>query len=100
MAQRSVHIVPTSLLLFYRTVDHVLCTRVFPGRLGRGRMTYIFRKLQSNAGRFKGAWVMQAGMIIEVRNVQERYVITVLQKPIDNDGSPLNSDASEGHFLV
>jgi len=59
-----------------------------------------FRELQSDPDRFKGVWVMLAGVIIAVRNAQEGTVINILQKPMDSDGRPLDTDASEGRFLV
>jgi outer membrane lipoprotein len=59
-----------------------------------------FRDLQSDPDRFKGTWAMLGGNIIAVKNKEDNTSIEVLQKPLDSDGRPLDTDYSEGRFLI
>lgn len=62
--------------------------------------TISFPELLKDPERYKDAWVMFAGMIIVSRNTQEGSYIEVLQKPMDSDGRPLQTDATGGRFIV
>ncbi len=77
------------------------CAPVFPKEaLDRVDRRVTFRELQSDPDKFKGVWVMLAGVIIDSRNVKDGTDMEILQKPMDRDGRPLDTDATEGRFLV
>ncbi len=62
--------------------------------------TIAFRELQAAPDRFKGSWVMVGGMIIETRNTPEGSTVEVLQRPVDRQGRPRETDDTEGRFLI
>jgi outer membrane lipoprotein len=62
--------------------------------------TITFNELRSEPDRYKGKWVMLAGVIIGARNTQEGTFIEVLQRPMDRSGEPLDTDATEGRFII
>ncbi len=77
------------------------CAPVFPREaLDRVDRRVAFKELQSDPDKFTGAWVMLAGVIIDSSIVKEGTHIEILQKPMDGDGRPLDTDATEGRFLV
>ena len=59
-----------------------------------------FTELRSDPDRYKGKWVMLAGVIVSARNTQEGTFIEVLQRPTDRRGQPLDTDATEGRFII
>ncbi len=59
-----------------------------------------FRDLQRDPDTYKGRWVMLAGVIIETRNTMGGTSIEVLQKPMDRQGRPDETDATEGRFII
>ena len=59
-----------------------------------------FRELRKDPERYRGRWVMLAGMIVDVKNLREGTLIEVLQKPMDGRGRPLQGDVTEGRFIV
>ena len=67
------------------------------GRVDRG---ITFRELQKDPDMYKGRWVMLAGVIIETRNTKEGTSIEVLQKPMDRQGRPHDTDDTEGRFII
>jgi outer membrane lipoprotein len=77
-----------------------LRTGVSPETLNRVDRHISFKELQADPEKFKGAWVMLGGVIIASKNTKEGTAIEILQKPVDNDGRPLDTDATEGRFLV
>ncbi len=77
------------------------CAPVFPKEaLDRVDRRVTFKELQSDPDKFKGVWVMLAGVIIDSKNVKEGTDLEILQKPMDRDGRPLDADATEGRFLM
>lgn len=77
------------------------CAPTFPKEtLDRVDRRISFKELQADPEKFKGAWVMFGGVIIASRNIKDGTVIEILQKPVDGEGRPLETDATEGRFLV
>ncbi len=62
--------------------------------------TITFRDLRSDPERYKGKLVMLAGVIVEVRNAREGTLIEVLQRPAGRRGQPLETDSTEGRFII
>ena len=93
----------TAVLLFLLTAGALLagCGPVFPkDALERVDRHVSFKELQADPEKFKGAWLMLAGVVISSKNTKEGAVIEVLQKPMDGDGRPLDTDMTEGRFLI
>jgi outer membrane lipoprotein len=59
-----------------------------------------FNELRSDPDRYKGKWVMLAGVIVGTKNTQEGTFIEVLQRPMGRRGQPLDTDATEGRFII
>ncbi len=77
------------------------CAPVFPREaMDRVDQHLSFKNLQRDPDQFKGTWAMLGGDIIAVENAQDGTSIEVLQKPLDSDGRPLDTDYSEGRFLI
>lgn len=77
------------------------CAPPFPKEsLDRVNKNISFRELKGEPDKFKGTWVMLGGMIISSRNTKEGAHIEILQKPLNTDGRPLQTDLTEGRFLV
>ncbi len=58
------------------------------------------RDLRENPEKYKGAWVMVGGVIVDAKSMREGSYLEVLQTALDNRGRPLQADATEGRFLV
>ncbi len=77
------------------------CTPAFPREaLEKVDRTITFKELQKDPEKFLGSWVMAAGVIIVTRTTKDGSFIEVLQKPMDRDGRPLDTDATDGRFIV
>jgi outer membrane lipoprotein len=77
------------------------CAPPFPKEtLEKVNRNISFRELKKEPDKFKGTWVMLGGMIIASKNTKEGMLIEILQKPLDTDGRPLQTDSTEGRFLV
>jgi outer membrane lipoprotein len=77
------------------------CAPTFPREtLDRVDRHISFKELQADPEKFKGAWVMFGGVVIASKNIKEGTVIEILHKPLDSDGRPLDTDATEGRFMV
>ncbi len=77
------------------------CAPVFPRELtDRVDRHVSFKELQGDPDNFKGTWVMLGGVIVSAKSMKEGTLIEVLQKPLDSDGRPLETDQTEGRFLV
>ncbi len=89
------------LILFVAGMGCGGCTPAFPREaLDRVDRHLSFKELQSDPGKFKGSWVMLGGTIIATKNVNEGTSFEILEKPLDSSGRPLDTDATEGRFLV
>ena len=62
--------------------------------------TITFNELRGDPDRYKGKWVMIAGMIVGARNLKEGTFLEVLQKPMDRRGEPLDTDETGGRFII
>ena len=77
------------------------CAPTFPREtLDRVDRHISFKELQADPEKFKGAWVMFGGVVIASKNIKEGTVIEILHKPLASDGRPLETDATEGRFMV
>lgn len=59
-----------------------------------------FDALRANPEQYRGTLLMLGGMIVDTRNTKEGSRIEVLQKPLDGEGRPLETDETGGRFLV
>ena len=59
-----------------------------------------FVDLQKEPERYRGRLIMVGGMIVETKNLQEGTQFEVLQKPLESNGRPRETDESGGRFLV
>jgi len=77
------------------------CAPPFPkDLLDKVNTTVSFPALREDPDKHKGALVMLGGMIVDSKNLKEGTIIEVLQKPLDNEARPLNTDATDGRFIV
>jgi outer membrane lipoprotein len=77
------------------------CAPVFPREaLDKVDTRITFAELRKNPEQFKGARVLLAGVIIAARNTREGTLIEVLQKPADSRGGPVETDDTEGRFIL
>jgi outer membrane lipoprotein len=77
------------------------CAPPFPKEtLDKVNKDISFLALKAEPEKFKGTWVMLGGMIVATKNTKEGTLIEVLQKPLDTDGRPRQTDATDGRFLV
>ena len=77
------------------------CTPPFPKEtLERVNRNITFRELRNDPNQHTGSWVMLGGMIVSAKNTKEGTLIEILQKPLDNEGRPLQTDATDGRFLL
>lgn len=98
---RSGYALACSALLLTIALLLVGCARPFPPDiLARVNRSVSFQELQKNPEHYQGVWLMLAGVIVDSRNAKEGSLIEVLQKPMDGDGRPLQTDKTEGRFLV
>ncbi len=89
------------LLLFLMALWISGCAPVFPKEaLDRVDRQITFKELRKDPDQFLGAWVMIAGVIISTKISKDGSFVEVLQKPMDRDGRPLDTDATEGRCIV
>lgn len=68
--------------------------------LERVDSTILFPALQEHPDTYKGKLVMIGGVIVESKNSREGTAIEILQKPLDGQGRPLQTDATGGRFIA
>ena len=77
------------------------CAPVFPKEaLDRVDRRVTFKELQKDPEKFLGTWVMIAGVIISTKTTKEGSSLEILQKPMDRDGEPFDTDETEGRFIA
>ncbi len=59
-----------------------------------------FAQVVKDPDAYKGKTVLFGGDIIETKNLSERTVIAVLQRPLSRRGQPAGVDVSEGRFII
>ena len=62
--------------------------------------TALYADVQKEPERYRGKVLMVGGMIVETKNLQEGTQFEVLQKPLEGNGRPRETDESGGRFLV
>jgi len=77
------------------------CARPFSEEiLSKVDRSVSFLDLQKNPEKYKGAWVMLAGVVVDVKNTKEGTFFEVLQKPMADNGRPLDTDDTGGRFIA
>lgn len=77
------------------------CAPAFsPEAMARVDRTVSFRQLQAAPDAYRGTWVLAGGVILATRNLREGTSIEVLERPVDGHGRPLETDASDGRFII
>lgn len=62
--------------------------------------TLSFSDLRKDVERNQGKWVMLGGVVIETKNSAQGSTIEILQRPLDRQGRPRETDETEGRFIV
>jgi outer membrane lipoprotein len=100
MKKRTIQLI-TVFLLFSMILWAGGCAPVFPKEaLDKVDRRVTFKELQKDPDQFLGIWVMIAGVIISTKTTKKGSYIEVLQKPMDRDGRPLDTDETEGRFIA
>jgi outer membrane lipoprotein len=90
-----------ALLLLSSLIFSSCGPRVIPEDLERKVEKEIsFQEVKKNPESYKGRRILVGGEIIEVRNLQNKTEIEILQKPLGRDRAPLNVDESGGRFVL
>jgi len=78
------------------------CARPFPSSiLDRVDKSVSFADLNKDSQKYKGKWVMLAGIIVLTRTERDGSTsIEVVQKPADSEGRPLRTDETGGRFIA
>jgi len=77
------------------------CAPTFsPEAMNRVDRTVSFRQLQASPDAFLGKWVLAGGIILETRNSRDGTAIEVLERPVDRNGRPFETDESGGRFII
>ncbi len=59
-----------------------------------------FAQVVKDPDAYKGKTVLFGGDIIETKNLPDKTVIAVLQRPLSRRGQPAGVDVSEGRFII
>lgn len=88
-------------LLFSSLIFSSCGPKVVPEDLERKIEKEIsFNEVKKNPESYKGKRILVGGEIIEIRNLQDKTEIQILQKPLGRDRAPLNVDESDGRFVL
>lgn len=89
------------IVVFFAIFMTAGCAPPFPKEtLDKVNRSVSFQELKRDPEQFKGVWVMLGGMIVAAKNANDGTLIEILQKPLDKNGRPLETDTTEGRFLV
>lgn len=93
---------PAVLLLFLSSLIFSSCgQKVIPEDLERKVEKEIsFQEVKKNPESYKGKRILVGGEIIEIRNLQDKTEIEILQKPLGRDRAPITVDESGGRFVL
>lgn len=95
---RSLAVIVSGLVVLLMTGS---CTPPFPQEtLDKVNRNLSFTELKKDPESYKGSWVMLGGMIVASKNTKDGILIEILQKPLDMNGRPRETDSTEGRFLV
>lgn len=77
------------------------CASIVPREIRRGAdRSLSFRELRANPDLYLGRKVLLGGEILETRNLKDQTEIEILQKPLGRRDMPVDTDESEGRFIV
>jgi outer membrane lipoprotein len=77
------------------------CSPPFPRELlGKVEKNVPFTALQKGPEKYAGKLLLLGGMIVDTKNLKEGTRIEVLQKPLDGEGRPEQTDETGGRFLI
>lgn len=77
------------------------CAQPFPKQMLREVDRSIsFKELKEDPERFMGRIVLLGGVVIETRNTKEGTYVEILQRRLDSQARPVESDETEGRFIV
>ena len=77
------------------------CASVVPRELRKEiDPSLSFQELKENPDLYRGRKVLLGGQVVKTENFQEETRLQILQKPLGGGDIPLETDASEGRFLV
>ncbi len=78
------------------------CARPFPSSvLDRVDNSISFADLIKDSQKYKGKWVMLAGIIVFTKTEKDGSTsIEIVQKPADSEGKPLRTDETGGRFIA
>ncbi len=78
------------------------CARPFPSHITERIDTSItYANLNKSPERYKGKWVMFGGIIVDSQTEKDGSTyLEIIQKPVDREGRPYNTDESGGRFMA
>jgi len=77
------------------------CAPTFPRQItDRVDRHVSFKELKADPEKFKGTSLMLGGIIVSSRNTKEGTYLEILQKPLESNGRPVDTDDTAGRFLV
>jgi outer membrane lipoprotein len=90
------------------TVTAVLAASVVTGcappftkaLLDKADKNLLFSELNKAPEKYIGKIMMLGGTIVDTKNLKDRSQIEVLQKPLDGEGRPAQTDETGGRFLI
>ncbi len=88
-------------IAFISALVAAACAPPFPKEMLRDVDRGIsFKELKEDPERFMGSIVLLGGVVIETRNSKEGTYVEILQRRLDSQARPVESDETEGRFIV